>query len=399
MPAYAYQAVDPAGRRRNGRSEAASPAALMRALEERGLLVVDVADADRVARGPWLGTAARRGVLETTRALAVLLSAGMPLARALATAGQLATGALREAIDAVRVRVERGAGVAASLAEHPRYFSPLYVGIVRAGEKSGDVAAAFHRLTDHLEREDRLRERLVSASVYPLLLAAFGGLAIVVLMFFVLPRFVDLLQGTGAALPRSTAALLAVSELLRQFWYGLIVLPLVPILLAAWARGSEDGRRAMAMLTLRLPVIGRFRRGALTARFARLLGVLLGGGAPLYNALGDTCDSLHDPLARDEVARIQARVREGASLNGAIAETAFFPDLLSQLVAVGEESSRVEEFLLKAADIFEDRTDQATQRLVALAEPAMIIAFGTAVAFVALSLLQAIYGVNAGAFR
>ena len=130
-----------------------------------------------------------------------------------------------------------------------------------------------------------------------------------------------------------------------------------------------------------------------------MTGVLLGGGAPLLTALDDTVESIGDPIAREDVVRIRTSVREGASLRQAISDGALFPPLLAQLVAVGEESGRLREFLLKAADIFEDRTERSTQRLATLAEPAMIVVFGIIVAFVALSLLQAIYGINAGSFR
>jgi len=127
--------------------------------------------------------------------------------------------------------------------------------------------------------------------------------------------------------------------------------------------------------------------------------VLLGGGAPLVSALDDSLECLDDPLARDEVARIRSRVREGAALRSALGEGDLFPPVLTQLVAVGEESGRLQDFVLKAADILEERAERSVQRLVALAEPAMILIFGGIVGFVALSLLQAIYSVNAGSFR
>jgi general secretion pathway protein F len=400
MPAFAYHAIDAAGRRQRGSEEAPSAAALKHLLEARGLLVLDVAagaaDAGSLAFG---GRGLRRGVLELTRALAALLPAGVPLARALGIAAGIVGGPAGGVIGAVRARVERGGTLAEALSEHPRCFSPFYLGMIRAGEKSGDLPGAFRRLAEQLERDDKLRTRLVSASIYPLLLTLFGGAALLVLMLFVLPRFVELLQDAGATLPRSTALLLSASATAARLWPLLLLAPPLVALLGGWARFSESGRRAWALLLIRTPGIGWMRRQTLAARFARLAGVLLAGGAPLYTALGDARGSLADPLAQDEVERVRERVRAGGSLHGALGEGALFPPLLPQLVAVGEESSRLEEFLLKAADIFEDRTEQATQRLVTLAEPMMIVVFGTLVAFVALSLLQAIYSVNAGGFR
>jgi type II secretory pathway component PulF len=149
---------------------------------------------------------------------------------------------------------------------------------------------------------------------------------------------------------------------------------------------------------LALPLVSTLRKYALAARFSRLVGVLIGGGAPLLTALDDTVESLTDPIARDHAERIRTRVREGGSLRAAIAESPVFPPLLSQLIGVGEEAGRLREFLLKAADIFEERTERATQRLATIAEPAMIVLFGAVVAFIALSLLQAIYGINAQSF-
>jgi general secretion pathway protein F len=400
VPAYAYRAVDAAGRRRKGRLEAAGPESLARVLESRGLVVLGVSAVDDPAGGSSrFGVGRRRMVLELTRALAALLPAGMPLARALATATNTVSGDVAEALTTVRARVERGDSMAAALSQYPSLFSPVYIGMVRAGERSGDLAGAFGRLAEQLEREDQLRGRLLSASIYPLLLAVVGGVALVVLLLFVLPRFVELLDGAGASLPRATALLLGISAALQRWWPALLALAMVGGIALASASASERGRRLGSTLLLRAPIVGGLRRAALAARFARLTGVLLAGGAPLLSALEDGEDSLDDPLARDEVARIRARVREGAALNAALSEGSLFPALLGQLVAVGEEAGRLRDFLLKAADLFEDRTVRATHRLVTLVEPALIVGFGAIVAFVALSLLQAIYGVNAGAFR
>ena len=398
MPAFAYHAVDLTGKRLRGRAEAATPAALTRTLEDRGLLVLEVDPADAASEGGF-GFGRRREVLEVTRALAALLPAGMPLAQALGAASSVASGDVREAVQQVRARVERGDTLSASLAAHPRLFSPLYIGLVRAGERSGDLDSAFGRLADQLDRDEQLRGRILSAAIYPLLLATVGTIAVTVLLLFVLPRFVELLEGSGAALPRSTAFLLALSGGLQRYWPALLVLIGGAVAAALWARTTGEGRRLWARVLLGVPLVRTLRRYALAARFARLTGVLLGGGAPLLTALDDTIESIGDPIARDDVSRIRTRVREGASLRQAISEGPLFPPLLAQLVSVGEEAGRLREFLLKSADIFEDRTERSTQRLATLAEPAMIVVFGLIVAFVALSLLQAIYGINAGSFR
>ena len=401
MPSYAYQAVSGAGERLTGREEAASPGALSRVLEDRGLLVLDVSESGEgtPSSGKLFRFGRRREVLEVTRAMAALLPVGMPLAQALKAASGVATGDVRAVLNEVRMRVERGETLSAALAAHPQYFSPLYVGLVRAGEKSGDVDSAFARLAETLERDELLRGRVLSASIYPLLLAGAGTVAVTVLLFFVLPRFVGLLAGSGAKLPASTQLLLSLSDGLHRFWPVLLLVPLVLAGLFGWSRSTVEGRRAFATLLLTVPLVRTLRRYALAARFSRLVGVLLGGGAPLLSALDDTVESIGDPIARDDVMRIRTRVREGSSLRAAVAESPIYPPLLAQLVGVGEDAGQLRAFLLKSADIFEERTERATQRLATLAEPAMIVLFGAVVAFVALSLLQAIYGINANSFK
>ncbi|HEV8234335.1 MAG TPA: type II secretion system F family protein, partial [Gemmatimonadaceae bacterium] len=393
MPTYAYQAVDGSGKRTRGQAQAVSSGALSRTLEERGLFVLDVSEsADAVATQRGFRFGRRREVLEVTRALAALLPVGMPLAQALNAASGVASDDVKAALQEVRARVERGDTLSTALAEHRNLFSPLYVGLVRAGERSGDIDAAFGRLAAQLERDEELRGKILSASIYPMLLATAGSIAVTVLLFFVLPRFVTLLEGSGAKLPRSTATLLAFSSALHRLWPVLLLIPLAIAAFAAWVTNTDEGRRVWSTILLGLPGVRTLRRYALAGRFARLVGVLLGGGAPLLTALDDTIESIGDPLARDDTMRIRTKVREGSSLRAAVADSSLFPPMLAQLIGVGEDAGQLRVFLIKSADIFEERTERATQRLATFLEPAMIVMFGAIVAFVALSLLQAIYG-------
>jgi type II secretory pathway component PulF len=399
VPSFAYEAVDAAGRRQRGRLMADSAAALAKSLEDRGLLVLQVAESSGAAGTSWWRPGRTREVLEFTRAMASLLPVGMPLARALDAATGVTTKDVAEAVADVRSRVERGVPLADALAEHRRLFNPLYVGIIRAGERSGDLDSAFARLAEQLEREEQLHARITSAAIYPLLLASAGTIAVCVLVFFVLPRFVTLLEGSGATLPPTTRALLAVTAVVQRGWPALAMIPFAVAAFAAWVRNTDEGARAWSRLLLALPLVRTLRQYALSARFARLLGVLLGGGAPLLPAIDDTMESIGDPIARDDIARVRAMVREGSSMRQAVGESPLFSPLLAQLIGVGEEAGDLRTFLVKSADIFEERTERATQRVAALAEPAMIVVFGAIVAFVALSLLQAIYGINASSFR
>jgi general secretion pathway protein F len=398
LPTFAYRAVNARGQRTRGRLHAPTEIAVVRDLESRGLVPVDVREtAEAPARGGGFAPGRRRAVLEFTRGMAALLPAGMPLSRALAVSTATAPAGVRPSFERVREHVERGDELARSLAEEGGLFSPLYVGIVRAGEKGGSLSGAFERLAAHLEREDELRSKLVSMSIYPVMLSFVGLVSVMVLVLFVMPRFAELLANSGAPLPRTTALVLNASTAMRENWPVLAVMAGVLVAALLWTRGTTLGRRVGATLLARAPLVGALRRSVLAASFSRMTGELLVGGAPLLSALRDTEDCLVDPLARDVTGRIRTRVREGSPLNTAIAEHSLFPVELVQLVALGEEAGRLAEFLIKAAELLERRTERTLERLVALVEPAMIVTFGAIIALVALSLLQAIYGVNAGA--
>ena len=399
MPTFAYEVVTGTGRKSRGREEASSSGALTQSLESRGLFVLTIAEATGAVDATGFRFGRKREVLEATRALATLLPVGMPLAQALNAATGVTTGDVKDALLDVRTHVERGDTLSTALARHPGLFPPIYIGLVRAGERSGDVDTTFARLAEQLEREESIRGKVLSAAIYPILLAVAGTVAVSVLMLFVLPRFVGLLQGSGAKLPASTTLLLNVSAFLRRVWPVFLLIPIFFGSISAWVRRSENGKRFWSRFLLAVPLVNTLRRYALAARLARLLSVLLGGGAPLLVALDDTIDSIDDPIARESVQQIRARVREGTSLRQAVGESTLYPPLLTQLIGVGEDAGQLRAFLHKAAEIFEERTERTTQRLATLAEPVMIVIFGLIVAFVAMSLLQAIYGINAESFR
>ena len=204
MPSFAYCAIDNHGTRHTGHADAPTPGALALALEERGLVVVDVAanHDSRAGNSEAYRHSNRAALIDVTRALAGLLSAGLPLSRAIAAAVSTSQQPMSERLSTIRDRVARGDALATALAAHAETFPPLYLGLVRAGERSGDLAGAFTRLATQLEREDELRSKLLSAAIYPALLAVVGTTAVLVLLLFVLPRFAGVLEGAGAHLPR-----------------------------------------------------------------------------------------------------------------------------------------------------------------------------------------------------
>lgn len=399
MPAYAYTAATDAGRRVRGVEDAASEAAVERALASRGLypLRIETADDARPVRSSLRGR--RADTILALRHLSTLVEGGFTLDRALETTARVSRRAdVAEALRDVRRRVVTGAPLGDALAEHPKTFPRLAVGMARAGERGGHLAISLHRLAEQLEREQALRSRLLSAALYPALMAVVGTAAVIVLLTYVLPRFGRLLADAGADLPRSTAALVGLGDLLARGWPVATVAVGAAVVGFAAYRRTADGRDAIDRVLLRLPVIGPLRAQAAAARLGRSLATLLGGGLPILRALKVAAGGLGDAAAAAEVDAARERVRTGGELAAALALGDAFPYLFVQMVEVGERSGRLPDMLERASDAMEQDLERTLERLVRLAEPVLVIVFGIAIGFVALALLQAIYGVRADAF-
>lgn len=397
MREFAFEAVDGAGREVRGVERGATLDGVRDDLSGRGLVVLDLSER-KGREAARIFSRHRRDLLELTRGVGALLAAGLPARTALAASEHVA-GALTHTLHDVRRRVEKGEALHLALAAHTSVFDAAYVGAVRAGERSGELASAFSEQESRLAREADIRSRLLSASIYPFVLALVGTAALVALLLFVVPRFAELVQGAGAELPRSTAAILAVAEFASTRWLPLLGASVGAALAIVAALRAPAARTAVSAAILATPLLGPTRRAVLSARVARILGTLVKGGAPLTVALRDTAESVGSGIAAAEVRRLAEKVRAGSPLRTAMAEGAVFDPLLARLVAVGEEAGRTGDFLTKAADLLEERAVRSTERLVTLIEPAMIVLFGTVIAVVAFALLQTVYGLNAGALQ
>jgi len=395
---FVYQAVTSSGRMLSGVEDATSEPALEKMLRDRGLFPVEVRPGQMTGpRAPRMGR--RRASVEAMRYLGTLVEAGFPVDRALDTTSRLVGNPdVVEALRGTRDAVRSGSALAAGLAVYSRSFAPLVTGMVAAGERGGRLVEALDRLADHMEREERLRAEVTSALVYPATMAVVGGTAIAVLMLYVLPRFVILLEDAGSALPASTALLMSIGDVLAHHWPSFLLGMGAVIAAAVSYRRSVHGRRTIDRVLARLPVIGPIRRNLSAVRFGRTLASLLASGLPAVRALEIASSSLSDAGAKEDVANARDEVETGVSLSVALGRARAFPYLFHQMVAVGEESGRLQEMLDRAAGVAEESLERALARMVRLVEPTLIVLFGIIAGFVALSLLQAIYGMRVEGF-
>ncbi len=400
MARYRYRAVSRGGELLRGERDGTSEAEIAAQLQKSGAMVLAVSPAGRgfslLALELGGAGALRRGELvDATRELASMLGAGQDLDRALRfMVEEPPNKRVAAVLGRVRDLVRNGTPLATALQREPRSFTRLYIGLVRAGEAGGDLSTTLERLAGLLERQRGMTAEIQSAMIYPaiLLVAAIGS--IVLLLTQVLPQFVPLFAQNGVALPPSTAFLLGAGHAVSA--YGPYALAgLAAFALAAHlALRKPTPRLAVDRLILRLPIIGGLVREILAARFARTLGMLLLNGVPLLSALGIAQEVLDNRAAQAAVATAAESVKTGQGMATALQRSEIFPKRLVHLLRLGEATAQLGPLALRAADIHEERTRLALQRLVSLLVPAITVLMGAAVAGIVSSLLLAMLSLN-----
>lgn len=392
MPAYQFQALNAAARTEHGVVQADTARAARALLRDRGLTPLAVTEVE--------GAAAERARLSArarvlfTRQLATLVQAGLPLEEALAAVAEGADGRLRAVALGLRARVMEGAALAPALAEFPGSFDALFRATVAAGEQSGRLPLVLRRLAEHLEGRDVLRRRLIAALTYPALLLAVALAVVAGLLGYVVPQVAEVFARSGQTLPWATRALLAISGGLIR--HGPWLLPLLALaaagLAALWRR--PDFALARARLWLRLPGAGRLLQALETARFARTLALLGGSAVPLLQGLQLAAGTVRNPVLRQALGEAAARVREGAPLSRALAQTGRFPPLAQRLIASGERAGRLDAMLEETAAQLEGELDAVLAVATAVLGPAVILAVGALVLFIVLAILLPIFQMN-----
>jgi general secretion pathway protein F len=403
VPSFRWSAVDRGGDVVHGVVDAPDRQALVDRLQRQGQIVLraepvggrgSLADLLHIELGVRRGLD-RTSLVEVTRELAIMLAAGQDLDRALRfVVDNIANARARAILGEIRDKVRAGSSLASALAAEPRSFSRLYVGMVRAGEAGGTLAASLERLATLLERERSLRANLRAAMIYPavLLVAAIASLAM--LLEYVLPQFAPIFEQAGAQLPAATRALMAVGGTLGAIGPYLLLLLLAAVLIGRYALASPGVRLEADRLLLRLPVVGTLARETVAARLTRTLGTLLQNGMPLIAALGIAKEALGNEAAAEAVEAAAGQAKSGRGLAGPLGEAGVFPARTIHLLQLGEEAAQLAPMALKAADIHEEQARLLVQRIVALAVPIITIAMGLAVAGIIGALLSAMLSLN-----
>jgi general secretion pathway protein F len=403
MPAFRYSAITATGELVKGTTDATNEAAVVLQLRRQGQVPARVEQAApgfsirdlltmEFGRRRGLG---RQEVTNVTRELAIMLDAGQDMDRALRFLVETAPNPrVAKVLDEIRQAVRDGSSLAAALTRHGGSFTRLYVGLVRAGEAGGTLAAILERLATLLERERALTATIQSAMIYPVLLLVAAIGSITLLLTQVLPQFVPLFEQNGVALPRPTQILIAVGAFVSKD--GLYVLLLLAALFvtARQALRMPGPRLLVDRWLLRLPVIGTLSRDIIAARFSRTLGTLVLNGVPLIGALGIVRDTVGNRAGIQAIDRATLSAKGGAGLAGPLGDSGVFPLRTIYLLRLGEETAQLGKMALRAAEIHEEKTRIGVQRLVSLLVPVITIVMGAAVASIVSSLLLAMLSLN-----
>jgi len=399
MPEFSYQAIKGSGQVVHGTLVAETEPALLEELRQMGCLPIQVVQKEQAGGGRF-NFPGRRGLgsrdrLAFARQLATLVRAGIPLERSLVLSRDLAERpALRAVIDDSLRELRGGKSLADSLAAHGRFFPPLYVAMVRAGEASGTLPAVLDRLVEFEEFSAELKSYLLSALIYPALLVTVGGAAIALLLGFVVPRFAEVFEQAGKELPLPTQVLMEVSNLVRGYGWAAILTIVAALWLGSRWVGTESGRRRWDRWRLKAPLLGEVSLKLEVARFAKSLGTLLNQAVPIIAALRLTREVLANRVLAESIEPLIQGIKRGQGLAAPLAATRVFPALAVQLMTLGEQTGKLDSMLLELAAIYDKEVRTATKRLVALVEPAVILTMGLVVGSIVISTLLAIVSIN-----
>jgi len=327
-----------------------------------------------------------------TRQLSTLIAAGLPLVKALRTLyDQLEPGTLKDIINKLANEVEGGTNFSESLSRFPRVFPEFYINMIKAGELGGMLEGILKRLSEFLDKNQKLRDKIKSALMYPAFVLMVAVLILIMLMIFVIPTFTNMFSELGGALPLPTKVLIAASEFTRKAWY---LIPLIPVFIVFLYRllVKSHGRRLIVdRIKLHVPVVGGLVHQVCVARFSRTLGTLLSSGVPILNALQTVKDTIGNEFIAAAVLELRDSIKEGEGVSGPMEASKAFPPLVVKMVNIGEETGQLDKMLIQIADNFEEEVDVAISGLTSLLEPILIVFMGLVVGFIVISMFMPLF--------
>ncbi len=393
MPLYTYEAVDSSGRKVRDNASFSDEASLKSMLREKGLIPLSI----KISASKELSFLERvtsKDLLTFTQELGNLLDSGLPIDRALYVLAEYSgKKSFRTIIREVYIDIQKGNTLSYAMGRH-KVFPRVYVNMIKAGESGGILETVIKRLVVFLETTIAFKEEITSAMIYPILLTTVGGLAVAVLMLYVIPNFSKIFTDMGQALPLPTVILIKASGAFASYWWvGLLSIAAAVLLVRNYAKSAE-GRAYIDDVKLKIPFVKRLSMRLIISRFSRTLGTLLQSGVPILEAIRISRDVIDNETVSRKLASVEEGISKGRGISVPLRESGIFPAIVVQMVTVGEEAGRLEETFLLIAERFEVETKSLIKRFVSLFEPALILIMGLVVGFIVISMLIGIFSIN-----
>ena len=406
MVRFEYEAVNAAGQQVRSAIEAATVEEALVQIRSTGVYPTKVREDVRALRGKAkvqpvtrrrgrmrdnhvLGAVSKRALAECTQQLSILQDAGLPIVRSLRILEeQQRAGLLKQVLARVSNDVEDGATLSEAMERHPKVFDRLYVNMVRAGESGGVLDVILQRLSEFMEKSQRLKRRIIGAMIYPCAVIAFSVLIVTGIMMFVVPKFREIFRDFHTTLPAITEWLIGTSDwIARQYgWVVILASPVALVGLVKVVGRSAGGRWVLDSVKVRLPIIGQIVSRTAIARFTRTLGTLLAAGVPILDAMKITRETVGNVVYESALQKVQDAIREGEGFAGTLRATRVCDSIVSNMIDVGEETGELDKMLMKIADNYDERVDVLVGSLVSLLEPVMVVVLGGIVGTIVVAL-------------
>lgn len=393
MAIFSYRATTLDGSIMEGVVEAADEKAAVERLKNTGVIPLKVAAPKEGIKRRFTLRSSRGDLLTFTTELSALLSAGLPLDRSLNILSEISESKeMKNIVQSILKSIREGSSFSDALSRHPRVFPRLYVNMTRAGEAGGVMDVVLDKLSEFLESAKELKEHIVSAMIYPVILTVAGGASIIILITYVLPKFSLIFAELGGSLPFSTKVILTFSNGLKSYWWVVLLSIITGWIIFKNYIKSDTGKYKWD--AFKLKVMGEVIRKLETARFCRTLGTLLKSGVPLLQALTNSKDVISNRVIASSIDGVLKGAKEGKGIAVPLSDANVFPPLALSMIKVGEETGQLDSMLMKVASTYEKSLKVAVKRFVSLFEPAVILAMGLIIGFIVISMLMAIFSMT-----
>jgi type IV pilus assembly protein PilC len=398
MNRFNYKAKDKTGRLVTGEVEAANVTEAAKLVRSKGYFVISIRSKIDSPFGLIRKLRERittKDVSTFTRQLSTMINAGLPITEALLILRSQTKGSMQKIVAQILADVEAGESLSASMGKHPKIFTRTYIALVKSGEVGGVMDTVLLRLADTLEKQQEFTGKVKGALIYPAIIVVGMLIVSLIMMIFVIPRLTSLYAEFDAELPLPTRILIGISDFMVQYWYILAVLGGIGIYLFGLYRKTAEGRRKTDELMFKIPIFGDLQHQIILTELTRTMSLMVGAGVPILEALNITSEVVGNTVISEALKDAARQVEKGFPIAFSFARHPdAFPFLLSQMVAVGEETGKMEEVLTKISHIFEVESDERVKGLTAAIEPLVMVLLGLGVGFLVIAVILPIYNLT-----